>query len=58
MRLLDRTYRVFRMALVFGDVITFTALDGACSSLHEEHVLDGVYNRLDRNLFQETCNVV
>lgn len=58
MKFLDRTYRVFRMALGLGDVITFTALDGGCSSLQEEHVLDGIYNRLDCNLFKETCNVV
>lgn len=57
-KLLDRTYRVFGGASGFGDVITFTALDGGCSSLHEEHILDGIYNRLDCNLFKETCNVV
>lgn len=40
MKLLDRAYRVLRTALGFRDVITFAALDGGCSLLHEEHVLD------------------
>lgn len=57
MKLLDRTYRVFRIASGFGGVITFTALDGGCSSLHEERVPDGIYTKSDCNLFKETRTV-